>query len=261
MRRHYLLFIVLFSFSVALEAQQSTSVENEVAEPLAPQTQEELDRELLLSRLIEIYGQKRYIDRSVWEVSREGETQEWVWTGSQFEGCETTENFTCSNWIPISFQWFLSRNNWLEGWTTFSREEFYLGETKAKPRVISAHSVLGTFLMEELAREDPSQIAKLESEEINEVGGEDEDEEILIGGKRLAAEIWTWTRPGFSPFKIYSSLRNQWIERIDDGGSKEFLEWKEGPKRWSRPTLERVVLEKEGRRLTFKRSSKKAPKK
>lgn len=219
----------------------------------------ELDMALHKARLASIFGEKRHLDRSVWEVSIDGSSQKWRWNGKGFKGCESSEELSCTDWIPLSFRWWLAPNNWLSGWVEFERKGFYFGAPREKPRQLRPHSVLGAFLAEEIAKENNEKALELLAEQSSSdesADDESEMEEVLLSGKRLASEMWEWKRANGERVRIYSSLRNQWIERIDWDGVTEYIEWVPGPRRWSRPVLNRLIMERDGKRVTFTRVKK-----
>lgn len=213
-----------------------TQVNEETPQEFVPQSLEELDAAIFKDRLVTAYGETRGSRNSEWEVSRAGETQTWKWESGEFS-CPQPEAWDCKSLVPVSFRWWQTRNSWLEPWVSFRRTGFSLDE---------AFRPLG---------DRSSELEKLISDEEMEMNFFDdqaETEEVQLGGKRLALETWEWTSNSGDRVKVSISLReNHWVEKIETADSVEYIEWTR-PNRWTRPSIEKVIYDRAGQRLSFR---------
>lgn len=214
-------------------------------------TLSELDAAILKKRMEDIYGEYGRAKSSTWTVDFGGKSEDWVWNGSEF-ACESKaeaeevsaeleplpdEFPDCSNWVPLSFKWWQSKNAWLEPWVSFEKLGYELtAETKkSKPRR-SVEIVQSIIVAEQEAAEQSPQ----------------DEEPILLGGKRPALEAWLWRDIQDRELKVYTSLRNNWVERIDHGDTTEYIEWTQA-NRWTKPEIRKVFVERGGVRLGMTR--------
>lgn len=208
-----------------------------------------LDEARLRKTLEQTYGEFMPARPSVWKVSIEGKTENWTWNGYSFE-CPKTEPASpnlCEEWTPQSFRWFLSGQKWLEPWIQMRADSFFLGRPEIQARDL-----------------DKSVEASLQEDSEIDPNAPEEDELEFIPeweANRMASERWNWTDREGKNSRFYISLRNQWIERVDpDSLSSEYLKW-ERKKKWSKPTLTKLVLDRNGKRVSFELVREIKPKK
>ncbi|TVQ77254.1 MAG: hypothetical protein EA369_09430 [Bradymonadales bacterium] len=224
------LTLIILSLSFQLGAE----TEEQVWEP---QSLEELDASLLRQRLVAAYGESRAYRNSRWEVSKGGQTQVWTWEAGRFR-CPQPEEWNCEDWVPVSFLWWQSRNQWLQRWTNFVRRGFSLDEAGQ-----SLPSGGASFVMNRAFEDDE--------------GGFDENFEaelppVEIAGRRMALETWEWVSDTGERVKVSSSLRPPyWIERLETANSVEYIEWTR-PNTWTRPSIQSLVLDRGGHRVSYR---------
>lgn len=228
-------------------------LESEIQTEAAPQELQSLsslDAAILTHRLKRIYGPYGSPKKTDWNVSMGGKTEAWVWDGKSFS-CPHKEEWDCSLWVPKSFEWWLSKGAWLDNWVSFTRTGFFLEQDQLNKSSKRA----GLRNIDDLI---PSQegegveLAPLPSAEERE----EEDDVVEIGGKKQASEVWDWVSQSGENIKVYSSLRNQWIERIDYDDSREYIEWIK-PSRWAPMEIKSVTLDRDGQRISYQISKKK----
>lgn len=215
----------------------------------------ELDEEILKARMRRIYWRTSNGKTTYWEVTRPGAVETWTWDGRKGRmSCPKPEEIECNDYIPVSFKWWLTNNTWMEPWESFRREGFLLEQEKVGISTQPAsRPALTNFLQQQEGVDNFDFTQPVPS--APEFEADSDDELIRLGGKRLALEKWTWQSQAGQRINVFLSLRNQWIERIDQPGSTEYIEWKKR-NRWSKPSLNRVIYESSGIRLSFLRSKK-----
>lgn len=196
----------------------------------------ELDLELVKKRLKKAHKNFSFKVKPNWQVSFRGTTEKWKWTKQGWECPEAKPEINlgqpevivesktvCEDWIPLSFRWWVMKKGWLKNSVPERRDAFRLWKPQADHALTRAHDI---------AR---SQV---------------EDELIIFDGKRRASEVWNWRLEDGFIVKIYISLRNQWIERIESGDWTEYIDWVQ-KNRWRAPEIKRIVIERGGDRISF----------
>ncbi|PIR23331.1 MAG: hypothetical protein COV44_03360 [Deltaproteobacteria bacterium CG11_big_fil_rev_8_21_14_0_20_45_16] len=212
---------------------------------------ETMDAEIMRKRLLTTYGEFGSAQTSDWDVARQGETETWTWNGKAFS-CPHPEVWNCQDWTPTSFRWWMAKEEWLGPWVQMKKQNYLLD--KEKPQASTKPSqVEATLSAANEDREDA--VVEVPPAEL----GDDEEDPILLRGKRLALEKWLWTNSSGERINVYTSLRNDWIERIDSSNKVEYIEWDQKNK-WSKPYITKVMLERDGVRASFQRKAP-APKK
>lgn len=229
-----------------------------------------LDQEILLRRLKKLYGEFGRKSASTWKVDAQGETLTWVWENGSWKcdpvepkpqantqaGMEMREStkptLDCNRFKPVSLLWWESAGAWLDGWSRLEKRGFLLDETEKQSAKSLDSGVFGNLLNQESFNEIFGDVV----EEEPEFSEEDSDEPFRLGGKRLALEEWRWVKSSGEEVKVYTSLRNNWVERIDQSGQVEYILAKR-PNKWSPPRVEKIILERDGKRLTFEKKNSK----
>lgn len=230
-------------FSLSVVAQSPVEQEMAAQKPV-PLSRDALDIAIFKERMEQIHGSRGIPRKGKWRVSFQGNTQEWEWNGAVFT-CPEPERWDCSLWVPKAFEWWQTNYAWLESIEEFSKLGFFLddSETNEKTQSTQKLSLVEGRLTNQL---DTQEAEGVEAEPL---------EPVLIQGKRQASEIWRLKISTGEVVNLHSSLRNQWIDRLDYAGSKEFIIWKR-PNRWSRPQIESLVLERGGQRINFQKIEK-----
>ncbi|MDB5038350.1 MAG: hypothetical protein JWQ35_1878 [Bacteriovoracaceae bacterium] len=218
----------IFSLSIIILSRLSVSFAADLGE---------LDAALIKERLKRIYGEFSMKAGKEWEVSYQGKTSTWKWSDKSGWACPADSSLKCSEWVPNSFRWWVSSKGWLDNWTPVTRLGFDFG--KAKSEVASAPAIA----MPEAVADNAVVAAEELEHPVEKI------EADPLGGKKWAHEVWQWKNKKDASAKIYVSLRDQKIERIDANDLVEYLEWLDKPGR--APELLRVVLERNGTRVAF----------
>lgn len=242
-KRH--LFCAVILFGQAVWAQESTSEApvqpaSEVQPPtVLPNVQPalplpELDLALAKERLHKIYGDFNLKGLGDWTVSHHGQTQVWKLDREAWI-CPKEPLAPCADWMPTVFKWWILNKGWLESWNPEGRDGFDVVKGRTQP-VVKENA--GTSSEASNAEDDT--VEKLPAE---------------FQGTRFASELWTWKSTSDTRARLYISLRNQWIDRIDYGDTQEYLEWslKAGK---IFPELVRVVMVRGDERVSFSRALK-----
>lgn len=193
----------------------------------------DLDANLMRERLKKIHGDFSVKATGEWKVSSQGKVQTWKWTAKGWV-CPAEPILSCGEeWVPTSFKWWSQGRGWAESWSPVKKLGYEFGRPKlevAKPVVTEVHTLEETPAADgDVEQADP------------------------FAGKKWALESWLWKNKKESEAKIFISLREQAIERIDTDGAIEYLDWISKPGR-SALQLGKVVIEKNGIRATFSRS-------
>jgi len=224
---------VLFTF-VTTEAESDEAFQA----PREPVRIVDLDSQILRQRLVQAYGEARGNRNSKWEVAKSGQTQTWEWQNGEFQ-CPDPESWNCRDWTPVSFRWWQTQHSWLANWASFRRLGFSLDQ-RARPQPQE------TRIEHLLPWDEEDGTAPPMSED------EEELPSVQLGGKRPALETWEWTDHSGRKYLVFPSLReNHWIERIEYGGGVEHIEWAR-PNRWTRPSIQKVILDRDGLRVTYR---------
>ncbi len=231
MKKYFFLVILLFPFSFLFSQTTGNSPANKT---VLSADINQLDTTLLKKRLEKAHGELGKGQKSTWEVGFDGQIYKWDWNGGW--NCSAGKEIVdCGNWKPMSLIWFETKTSWLKPWTTIVKEEFVLDEEKKIP---TSNTV-------------PSEVEVSEPAiDAVETGGKTA-EPVRLGGQRLALQAWKWSSAD-KEVKVYTSLRTDWVERIDHDGIVEYLEWKRNPKTKSL-TLNQLIMEKDGQRLSARR--------
>jgi len=250
-------FIPVVAFSQ--REKQKTSVGSGTEAPSAREVPvKELDRELIRERLRKVYGNFNLKLAHTWQATFEGKTETWHWTGKSWKcppAAVTKDpvqnevgatNVVCSEWIPASFRWWNIESGWLSNSSPLGRASFDVGQVKAEKPAGAASAQAG---------KDASSVEAGPSGSVTESNGEAEengqDDPSLSRAKRWADEVWNWQLPNHGEARVYISLRNQRIDRIDTKNSTEFIEWNQ--KNQKVPEIEKIVLERGPTRLALVR--------
>ena len=211
-----------------------------------------MDTEIMRKRLLTTYGEFGSAQNSDWEVARQGETETWTWNGKTFS-CPHPEVWNCQDWTPTSFHWWMTREDWLGPWVQIKKQNYLLEKEKPQANIkpSQVEAALGS-----VSEDGDAAVVEASPAEL----GDDEKDPILLRGKRLALEKWLWTNTSGERINVYTSLRNDWIERIDVGNNVEYIEWDQKNK-WSKPYITKVMLERDGVRASFQRKAPAAKKK
>lgn len=200
----------------------------------------DLDNVILKERLKKIYGEFSIKAKGDWQVSFDGKIVTWKWSEKGWT-CPQDPKVSCKEWIPTSFKWWVENRGWLERWTPNAKLGFEFGKTKREPAMDRA--AVASSPHEE---SDPSAV---------EHAAERSEDRDGFAGKNWASEVWEWKSTKGESSRVYTSLRDQRIERIDYGENVEFVEWQDKPGR-SSLDLVRVTMERGGARLVFSKVSK-----
>jgi|GEM_PF-3602337 len=243
--------LILF---LALNVGQITGLDAPTTPPPQPTDFPTLDAAILQKRLPKIFGEYGHRRKSFWEVAKEGQSENWTWDGRKKFECPHPKLWDCNQWIPMSFKWFLTWNNWMEPWVAFEREGFLLENSYTPENQMKSLSLEGLTPTNDesdssntinFGNPDPGENVDLDNSQ-----DESAQEPVRIVGKRLALEKWKWTNQEGKSIYVYLSLRNQWIERIDYDNTVEYIEWHQ-KNRWVRPSIVSVILERNGIRASF----------
>jgi len=242
-------FICVLSVSLLLSFNLFSADDPEKVEEVPTLSLDELDRELVIKRIEKSHMNFRFKLKPSWKVSFDGTTQNWMWNGSGWDcsqaktndindGSEMIEapSFNCEDWVPLSFQWWVLSRSWLLTSYPDRKSVFKLWRPQAD-RAMAGDGQIFPFadLVEEVEREESKDL---------------KDQLTIFDGKRRASEVWEWRLHDGKLARIYISLRNQWIERIERGDWTEYIEWQQKNK-WRAPEIKRVVVEANGKRFSF----------
>ncbi len=229
MRVLFLICAISFlSVSLSSLRAQSSGVSTTAAKAFLSQNISELDENILRRKLERTHGESGRAGKSLWEVAFGGQIYRWEWNG-QWSCPSSKDSLDCAAWVPVSLEWFETKNAWLRPWTRLKKERIVLDADRKIP-VSGGESSDG-------ATEDSTAVV---------------DEEIKLGGQRLALQAWDWRSDDGRSLRVYTSLRNSRIERIDHGGIEEYIEWKQNPKSKSLQ-IQQIIFEKSGQRLSARR--------
>jgi len=200
----------------------------------------QLDATLLKKRLERAHGELGKSQKSTWEIGFAGQNLKWDWNGAWIcpNGKEVVD---CNDWKPKSLAWFETKTAWLKPWTSMKKDEFVLDEERKIP---TSSPAVG----DDDAVEPPSDPV--------EAGGKS-SEPVRLSGQRLALQAWKWSSAD-QEVKVYTSLRSDWVERIDHDGVVEYIEWKRNPKTKAL-VLSQLIIEKDGQRLSARRLESPTP--
>jgi hypothetical protein len=232
----WILFSIFLIVSLPLVAQSGAPSVLPEKKILASDL-EQLDSTILRRKLERIHGESGRAGSSKWEVAFGGQIYNWDWN-SGWTCPSSKEVLDCSQWSPLSLRWFETKNLWLKPWTQMNKKNILLEADKKIPQ-------------------SQSTTAPVEGEVIEEPV---ESEAIRLGGQRLALQAWDWQSNEGKTLRVYTSLRNARVERIDHDGMEEYVEWRQNPKTKSLQ-IQQIILERDGQRLTARRLEAPAPKK
>jgi hypothetical protein len=201
-----------------------------------------LDGQIMKERLRKIYGDFSVKAKGEWQVSYGGKVVTWKWSEKGWS-CPSDPTINCREWVPTSFKWWVESRGWLDRWSPVSRIGFELGKAKVEGGAGQTPIVV------------PVNPENMEQSAVDH-GHEKSDEPDILGGKKWASEVWEWKDTKGAESKLYISLRDQRIERIDSSDSVEYVDWKDRPGR-STPDLTKVVVEKSGMRVVFSKPDSK----
>jgi hypothetical protein len=188
----------------------------------------QLDAMLAKERLRKVYGEFNMKLGGEWQVSVDGRTDKWKWSPEKGMWiCPPDQKERCASLVPLAFKWWGRGKGWAQEWNPEKRDGLEFGRVRSE----SAESKVGTGS----ANEDPT------TEEVK-----------AFEGKKTADEIWTWKSASGSEAKIFISLRDQRIERIESGDGVERIEWFQ-KQPTSVPELNKLILESSGTSVTFAR--------
>lgn len=205
----------------------------------------ELDASILRERVRRVHGDFSLKAKGDWQVSYDGKIVTWKWTEKGWV-CPVDEKISCKEWVPTSFKWWVEGKGWLERWSPLERAGFDIG----RPR-ITAKSDVGGAGAEHSAETGDGVVdsgSGATQDLVSSVGHSDQP-------KRWAHEVWEWKSSKGESAKLYFSLVDQRIERVDFADATEYLEWKDLPSRTA-PELVRVIIEKSGIRMNFAKNAK-----
>lgn len=255
---------LIWLFLVSQPAAEAASTpETMESAPALVQDLRSLDASILQRRMTRLYGEFGRDAESSWDVAVGGEKFVWTWKDgkwscpqppageSESASAEATVLIDCQSSVPLSLLWWETPGKWLENYVQFERVDFLLDEKeRATGKPVSSETFGGLLQAEGIVDQERFEVLFGEGEVDLSVDEEEDAEPFLLGGKRLALEEWIWTRTDGKSIRVYNSLRNQWIERIDHEGAVEFIVAKRA-NQWSPPRPNRIILEKDGRRITF----------
>lgn len=178
-----------------------------------------LDRQSLVERLKKAYAPVSFKIDGDWLVTSPSGTETWTWSQGKWRCPQST--YKCDDFVPLSFRWFLLGKTWISAGQPGDRLGYdFKGSSHAS------------------AQRHSSQ---------NQEGEDEAATTVTFEGKRNAHEVWNW-QSTFSPeFKIYVSLRDYLIERIESSDSFEILEW--GSRSSRSVMLDKVFLDRSGVRV------------
>ena len=194
-------------------------------------SKEELDKVFVKERLKTVHGDFKLRGFGDWVVTESGQAPlTWKLSEKGFE-CAKESSIPCKEWVPNAVRWWILGKGWTEKWSPSMKVGVEYGEKK----MISRQTPLEAT-PDSTPEEDPieKEIAKFD-------------------GKRVAQEVWDWSGDESSA-RLFLSLRNSWVEKIEHNGQSEFLEWVV-PSGKKVPELSRIILERDGRLLSFARKS------
>jgi len=231
MKNFILMSLLLLPAPMVLAQTSSTPA---AEKPVLSSDLNQLDMTLLKKRLEKAHGELGKGQKSTWEIGFAGQNFKWEWNGGW--SCPVgKEVIDCNDWKPASLSWFETKTAWLKPWTSIKKEEFVLDEERKIPT----------------SNPNPGEAEATEpSVEPIEAGGKG-SEPVRLGGQRLALQAWKWSS-GDKDVKVYTSLRSDWVERIDHDGVVEYIEWKRSPKTKAL-VLSQLIMEKDGQRLSARR--------
>jgi len=179
-----------------------------------------LDRGALVERLKKAYAPVSFKLDGDWAVTSPTGTETWSWSQGKWRCPQST--YKCEDFVPLSFRWFSQGKAWITAGQPGDRLGYdFKGSSYASAQ---RHS------------------AKVTAEEDEESG-----QVVAFEGKRNAHEVWQW-QSSFSPeFKMFVSLRDYLIERLDSNEGVEILEW--GAKSGRVVILDKVFLDRNGVRI------------
>jgi hypothetical protein len=179
-----------------------------------------LDRGSLVERVKKAYAPVNFKFDGEWLVTSPTGTETWTWSQGKWRCPQST--YKCDDFVPVSFRWFSQGKSWISAGQPGERIGYdFKGSSNASSHRHSAKT------------------------------GADEEDDGNVGvnfeGKRNAHEVWVW-QSSFSPeFKIFVSLRDYLIERLDTGDGTEILEW--GARSGKTMALDKVFLDRAGVRI------------
>lgn len=192
-----------------------------------------LDASLLKERLRKLYGNFNLGASGVWNVSYQGQTVQWKWTGTAW-ACPQGSPVNCADWVPLSFRWWVMSKGFLDNWSPTKKLGFDIG----RPKVVRTKVPI--------VRASGAEAGTPEATE-----EETEQRVDPYGGKKWAHEVWQWESKKGTNASIFVSLRDQKIERLNSEGADEYIEWEKG--KGTALELDRVTMNRPDLQVSFQR--------
>lgn len=211
--------------------------------------QELLDSNFLKERVRRVHGDLAVKPGGAWQASAEGKVGTWKWTDKGWKCAENSE-LSCKEDSPAAFRLWSQPKAWWDSWQPIKRLSI---EVVVVPR--EGMGAVGTQVEASNAGDGSAVTEEAKSGISADSDANPQPAGGSSGGstKTKAYEVWEWRDAKDQRLKIWVSMRDYRIERLEMDGQVNVLVWESKPGR-TNLELNQLILEKDGRRISLARS-------